>query len=285
MTRRRGLLYATGALTLIVPPAFWLASGLGSLPSSPPPRAAVGQAPVELAAAARAALVELAQRDPMALVRIGHERYHQTIRGYRCLFIKQERLGRKLSEVQEIEVRYREEPQSIYMLWRKNPDGARRALFIDSPEFLDEQGRRLARIEPNGAVARLFVKDIKLPVDGPDARKASRRTIDEFGFLSTIELLLRYNAIAAERGVLDLRYDGTGVIDGRPTFRLVRDLPYEGPEGPYPDARMVLHLDQEWLLPVAVYSYADHAERELLGSYVYTQVELNPTFAPDAFRF
>ena len=60
------------------------------------------------------------------------------------------------------------------------------------------------------------------------------------------------SAIAAEQGVLNIRYAGTGVIDGRPTFVIVRDLPYSGPRGPYPDARMVLHLDQEWLLPVAV---------------------------------
>jgi hypothetical protein len=62
-------------------------------------------------------------------------------------------------------------------------------------------------------------------------------------------------------------------------------LPYDGPEGTYPDARMVLHLDQEWLLPTAVYSYADHEGKDLLGSYVFTKVRLNPGLTDDAFKF
>ena len=74
------------------------------------------------------------------------------------------------------------------------------------------------------------------------------------------------------------------MVDHRPGI-ILRDLPYAGPTGAYPDARMVLHLDQQWLLPVAVYSYADHAQKVLLGSYVFTQVEVNPGFGNDAFRF
>lgn len=277
------MLYATGALVFVTPPALWLLSTFGTTPSAP---ALIPVAPaVASADAPRAELVALAQSDPMALVQMGLEWYESTVHSYRCVFMKQERLGGKLTPVQRIEVRFRESPHSVYMLWQQNADGARRALYVDTPAFLDKHGRKLARIEPNGAVARLFVKDIKLAVDGPDARKASRRTINEFGFRSTIDLLQRYNASAKQRGALDLRYVGTGTIAGRPTFVIVRDLPYTPASDVYPDARMILHLDQEWLLPVAVYSYADHQEKELLGSYVYTDVEFNPGFDADDFSF
>ncbi len=171
------------------------------------------------------------------------------------------------------------------MLWRANADGARRALYVDQSDFVDERGCKVARVEPAGAIARLFVKDILIPLHGADARKASRRSMDEAGFRATIDLFETYSTVAAQRGVLDLRYGGTGTIDGRPTYLILRDLPYEGPSGPFPDARLVLHVDQEWLLPVAVYSYADHEEKSLLGSYVFTQVELNPGFGEDAFKF
>ena len=91
--------------------------------------------------------------------------------------------------------------------------------------------------------------------------------------------------LALDRGVLDIRYDGPGRVDGRPTYVLVRHLPYSGPEGEFPDARLVLHLDQEWLLPVAIYSYGDREEKELLGSYVLTSVKLNQNFDDDTFKF
>ena len=283
MARRRGILYVAGALIIVGPPALWIVSSLPAATRRPV------AAPVERVTPVGASvgdLAALARRDPMALVRLGRERYEQTVREYRCVLVKQERLGNKLSPVQEVELRFRESPRSVYMLWRSNADGARRALYLpDDRAFVNDGGEPLARVEPNGAIARLFVKDLFLPIHGPDARKASRRAIDEAGFHATFDLLEAYNAAAAERGVLDLRYAGTGVVDRRPTFVLVRDLPYAGPNGPYPDARLVLHLDQQWLLPVAVYSYADHLEKDLLGSYTFTQVELNPDFSADAFQF
>lgn len=282
MTTRRGILYVAGALAIFGPLTFWAVSALGT-------PATVVVVPVQrqglTPTAPSSDLEELARLDPMALVRLGLERYDRDVQAYRCTFVKQERLGGKLSDVQKIEVRYREQPHAVYMLWQENADSARRALYMDTPEFRDKHGKKVARIEPNGSVARLFVKDIKLAIDCAEARKASRRSIDEFGFRSTYELLITYNTLAEKRGVLDLRYGGTGTVDGRPTFVLIRDLPYDGGKHGYPDARMVLHIDQEWLLPVAVYSYADHDEKELLGSYVYANVNFNPQFGPDAFKF
>jgi hypothetical protein len=228
----------------------------------------------------------LAQRDPMALVERGRAWYEANVHEYRCVLVKQERLGDELSPVQEVELRFRAAPRAVYMLWKSNADQAKRALFLgDDSNYVDKNGEALARVEPAGAIARLFVKDIYVPLHGAEAHKASRRTLDEAGFGATFDLLEAYNAVAAKQGVLDIRYGGTGRVDGRPTYVIVRDLPYEDPSGPYPDARMVLHLDQQWLLPVAVYSYADHDEKTLLGSYVFTHVELNPSFDGNAFRF
>jgi hypothetical protein len=282
MFRKRGLLYVTGALIVAVPFAFWVIAGIPATAHdtvvAPVQRSVAGADGEQL-------LVELAKRDPMALVRQGQEWYEKHVHDYRCVLIKQERLEGELSAVQEIEVRFRERPLAVYMIWRANADGARRALYMTGNDYRDKQGRQLTRIEPNGRVARLFTTDIYLPLDDPRVRKASRRTIDEAGFYSTFELLEAYNRAAEERGVLDIRYGGTGMVDGRRTFVIVRDLPYEGEGGAYPDARMVLHLDQEWLLPVAVYTYADHDEQTLLGSYVFTQVDINPGFTDQDFEF
>jgi hypothetical protein len=171
------------------------------------------------------------------------------------------------------------------MLWKKNAGDAKRALFIDDPKHVDDEGRKLVRVEPAGAIARFFVSDLYVPVNGKQARESSRRTIDECGFGATFDLFESFNALAAAKGVLDLRYAGTGEIDGRATHVIVRSLPYQGEGGPYPDAKMVMHLDQEWLLPVAVFSYADQDETQLLGSYVFKDISLAPGFDANAFKF
>ncbi len=282
MTRRRGILYITGALLLLVPPVVWI---VYSIPATAHEEKLPVERHLDQGAAASSPLEEVAARDPMELVALGMKRYQENIKAYRCTLVKQERLDGKLSDVQEVEVRYRETPRSIYMLWHKNAGQAKRALYMETDDFVNEEGERLVRVEPAGAVARLFVSDLFVPVHGEQARKSSRRTIDECGFDSTFRLLERYNTKAKERGVLDLKYVGTGEVDGRPTFVIVRQLPEKDPENVYPDARMVMHLDQEWLLPVAVYSYADHEETELLGRYVFTRVELDPAFEQDAFKF
>ena len=231
-------------------------------------------------------LLNLAKRDPLALARQGYERYKQNIQDYRCRLLKQEFVSGKLLPVEEVEVRFRKSPLSIYMLWQGNPSQAKRALYLmDDPAYMDEEGHKLARVEPAGAIVRLFVRDIFLPIEGNHARKASRRTIAECGFGSTFELLERFNTIAREKGVLDIHFGGKGEVDGRPTYVIVRYLPYNGEEGPYPDAKMVLHLDQEWLLPVAVESFNDHAGTKLLGRYVFTEIELNPGLSDQDFEF
>jgi hypothetical protein len=275
--------------------ALWISGSLASLaviiwlgratPATRPADAFLGPAAYADAPIPSRSALALTEHDLLELTRRGRERYAREIRDYRCTFLKQERIDGKLKPREEIEVRYRESPTSIYMIWQKNASEAKRALFKDTKEFVDKSNQKVARVEPNGAIARLFVKDVRVPIDGPEAHRTSRRTIDEFGFKSTFELLERYNRVGEKNGVLDIRYGGEGTIDGRPTYVLIRSLPYDGPEGTYPDARMVLHLDQEWLLPTAVYSYADHEGKDLLGSYVFTKVRLNPGLTDDAFKF
>ncbi|TWT44537.1 hypothetical protein RAS1_09520 [Phycisphaerae bacterium RAS1] len=286
---RRGALYASAIFLLAAPAALWLVlshvglrtggapSGSAALAAIPPPPATpVTMAVPEIATAAL---------DPTELVRAGRERYEQQVRDYRCVLLKQEWIDGALTPLQTVEVRYRSTPRSVYMIWQQNADQVKRALFVDDGRNIDSDGNKLARVEPAGAIVRLFVADVMIPIRGERARRASRRTIDECGFLATFDILDRVNAAATQRNELDFRYEGASQIDGRETHVLVRYLPYQGEGGVYPDAKMVMHLDREWLLPVAIYSYSDHEGRNLLGSYLFTQVSLNAGLGDDAFQF
>ena len=220
--------------------------------------------------------------DPQVLLETAFERYREEVKGYRCLFTRQERVGGKLTRPQIIDVTYRESPPAMALRWVYNADRVRRLVY-ERGRDRGPSGQELAIIEPAGRIARLCSRRLPIEIHGDLARRSSRYTIDQFGFRATLERVLRVNGVAAERGELDLRVAGTGRVSGRRTIVLERRLPYTGAGGVYPDALLVLHLDEQWLLPVAVYSYGDADGRVLLGSYVATEVELNPTLDERAF--
>ena len=234
-----------------------------------------GVAAPGLAGAGESPMVELARHAPIELLGIALERCALEVRDYNCVFLRQELIDGKLTAQQAMRVHYLDDPRSVHMTWIRNVDRVSRAVYVEG-QHVGEDGTELALVEPAGDIARLLVPELKVPVHGEAARRSSRHTIDQFGFRAVLERIINDNRRFAEQGVLDCRFAGQGAVEGRPTYVIVRRLPYTGPEGEYPDARQVLHLDQEWLLPVAIYSYADEEERVLLGSYVTIGVELNP---------
>ena len=224
------------------------------------------------------------QCDPIELLRRARRRCAQEVRDYSCVFLRQERLAGELTAPQALKVLYREDPRSIYMTWIRNTARVRRALYVEG-RLVNEKGEEQALVEPAGAIARLFISELEVPIHGAEARKSGRFTIDQVGFHAVLDRILRDNQRFAALGSLGWTYEGEGLIDGRPTHVLVRHLPYAGPDGKFPDARLVVHLDQEWLWPVGIHSFADEQERELLGSYITTRIDLNPGLSDPDFEF
>ncbi len=213
----------------------------------------------------------LLRTDPQEFLRVCRDSAAVQFPKYRCRFIKDERINGKLTGQQTIEVCYRHEPRSVLMTWIDNPVGAQRLLWIRGSGSGGEQ----VRVEPSG-VAGFFVSNLELSISDKRVQAASRRPVSDFGFYATLDYLVRDNAAAAAAGTLELRYAGEGTIDGRATYVLERHLPYNGAEGPYPDARTVLHVDQEWLVPLQIWSYADRQEHILLERYHLGQIRLEP---------
>ena len=201
-------------------------------------------------------------------------RYDANVRDYTCTFEKQERVGNRMTAHQVTNVKFRESPFSVNMLWTQNEDQARRAIYVEG-WWTDKSGQKLALVEPAGSVARLFVNNVFRPIDGADAQKAARRPIDQFGFANTLKRILKFCDIAEKRNELDIKYVGEGEVDGRPTYRLERRLPYTNETGRYPDRLLVVHLDKEHFLPTSCSSYADEARTQLLGRYVMTDAQFN----------
>jgi hypothetical protein len=219
------------------------------------------------------AMDKMAHEAPLDLVREAQRRYRDMVVDYTCHFEKQENLFGRMTAVQGANVKFRHQPFSVYMHWIENPDKARRVCFVAGK--WTKGGQPAALCEPEGAIARALVSKILMPINGSDAKAASRRTIDQFGFQNVLDLIVKYSIKAQQSGELKLSHLGDGEVDGRSTFVFERRVPYTGEGGEYPDRVLVFHLDKQTLLPVMCASYADDNRQELLGQYTFTNVQLN----------
>jgi hypothetical protein len=254
--------------------------GIGATPAEALPTPML---PREIGGTYDTPIHRMAHEAPLDLLREAQKRYRDTVVDYTCFFTKQENLFGRMTAVQGADVKFRDQPFSIFMHWTQNPDKARRVCFV-SGKWTTKDGQAAALCEPEGAIARTFISKILRPIHGADAKAASRRTIDQFGFGNTLHLIVKYAMLAHQRGELQLVHLGDGEVDGRPTYVFERRLPYTGEDGVYPDRVLVFHLDKETLLPVMCASYADDAKQELLGQYTYTKVRLNVGLTDASFE-
>jgi len=239
-----------------------------------------------LASASLDDMENFARRDPLGFLKECRDHYNTTIRDYRCTFVKQERIGDRLTPEEWTDVRFRENPYSVDMKWVRNPGLAARALYVQGKwKNGDEE---LAWVRPSGALVSWM--KLQQPINGALAKKSARRTIDQFGFRNSLDLIIHFSEKAKQAGSLELDYVGRGQVEGRPTFVFDRRLPYTGEDEPYPDRLLRIHIDREWLVPTCCLSYADDDANELLGKYVLKDVDMNPgygdsDFDPDTIGF
>ncbi len=215
----------------------------------------------------------LLQTDPLEFFRRALARYEEEIHDYRCTFRKLERVEGELRGEETSRVLFREKPHSVLMSWDASPRPAQRVLFIDD-KWVNDDGEELALIHPEPVLAMLLPRT-KQPIHGALAKAKGRRTIDQFGFGQSLRLIIYYSEEAAKIGQLGLEYTGRSSFEGRPTYVIERRLPYTDEDGFYPERKLVIHMDEEWLLPTCVIAYADEQEQQLLGRYLITDVQFN----------
>ena len=260
-----------------------LGSGFEAAPPAAAARPAGNQAFAALAprdTTSTLTLEEMAARDPVAFLEMALDRYDRSVRDYTCTFTKQELVCGRLTARQVMEVHYRENPFSVRMKWVQNPDKCSRVLYV--ADRWVKNGEQFAVIEP-GVIAKLFVPFVMRPIHGEDARKSSRRTIDQFGLRNSMALTLKYCKLARQQNILDFTYKGNGKVADRDTMIFERHLPFNGDESLWPDRVLVVHLDKELLVPALCTAYADDAKTQLLGEYQITDIRLNQNLPESTF--
>ncbi|UCD29622.1 MAG: DUF1571 domain-containing protein [Planctomycetota bacterium] len=228
-------------------------------------------------------LEDAARRDPMGFIQDALDQYDRSIRDYTCTFSKQELVNRKMTKEQVMEAMFREEPFSVRLKWIKNEDKCSRVLYV-ADRWVDKDNQQLAVVEP-GPIARIFVSHVMRPIAGRDARKASRRTINQFGLRNSLHLTLKYCKIAQDKKIPDFnfKYVGNGKVEGHETLIFERHLPYTGEDGIWPDRVLVVHIDKELLLPRLCTAYADDQKTVVLGRYMTSKIKLNANLPDSIF--
>ena len=216
-------------------------------------------------------VVELAQTDQIALFNWALEVYQKRVRDYTVTFYKQERIKGKLKKTELIDVMFREKPFSLFMKWEKN------AGKIDKLLYVEGQNDNQMLVHPTGLFAG--IKSVKRDPGDKEIKQACLSTCDEFGFYRFMKSLLGVYETARKKGDLKTKYLGETVIDGRRCLTLGRTLPAKKN---YPNARLILQFDVEYLLPVSLDSY--DWQGNLLARYSFKNIKFNVKLASNKFN-
>lgn len=209
---------------------------------------------------------------------------------YSAKFIKQERLGNSLTEVQVIQFRMFHNPKKISMKWEGGQDAGQRVVYVEG-----ENGGDMLVRKQKGFEARLGV--IPLAPAGSLALKHSRYPVTKAG-------LLELTKVIREQRALDLKHD-SGItskmlehqqLDGHEVivFSIEYDNSKLAPDDKHEYRKTLIYLDAATKFPVCVrtFGWPDKIhganpekldQTTLLELYAYKDIDLAPRISQEEF--
>lgn len=217
-------------------------------------------------------VIRLAKSDHIALLEYCLDGYDNRYRDYTCTLIKQERIGGRVSNEQEIAVKFLASPYSVAMQWTPETAGiGDRVLYVEG-KYND-----MMLVRPTGVWNKLVGTVLRKP-DGPQAMQSTLRPVNKFGFKRSLESLLSVYRQARAAGDLKEGFGGFAEVAGRKAVVLVRHLP---PKGNYPAAKTLTFIDLEYLIPVAV--EGEDWDGKLSSRYVFKDIRFNVGLTSEDF--
>jgi len=245
-----------------------------------------------------ARLAALAQSDPIALLD-ACRRKSAEVRGYRATLIKRERISGTLFDEEEIRVTVREQPYAVLMLWQRGSrDSAALGLKLGKIEgVLYALGDNKGNLIVWRPTAIFTQKSVEPTSDS--ARATARFAATEGGLSHAIERTYRSWSDGRERGLAKVTYIETRAVPevGGRVCHIVRKESAKPELDPFlmsekqPDpaarpadafSKVDVMVDAETGLQVG--SVIRRADGELVASYFFRDVQLNPAFDKDQFK-
>jgi hypothetical protein len=159
-----------------------------------------------------AAMLELAQRDPLAFLEWCIRRCQREVQGCRLILHKHEKIDGDQHEPEVVAVDYQVKPSfAVLFHWLENPPNLASAVLYAPDLHPDEV---LAR--PIGLLA--LGGNVLRPVRGEEARQSGRYSLEEFGFEKVMRRTLATWRRAAGQNALHVEFLGIqprAEVDGR----------------------------------------------------------------------
>ena len=209
-------------------------------------------------------VARLAKTDHIALLEYCLAACQGRYQDYTCTLIKQERIGGRVSNEQEIAVKFVSDPFSVAMRWTPETAG-----LGDRVLYVEGKYNNMMLVRPTGVLGKLVGTAMRRP-DGPQAMQSTLRPVNQFGFIRSLESLLKVYRQARTAGDLTERFGGYAEVAGRKAIVLIRQLP---PKDNYPAAKTVIFIDLEYLVPIAVEGY--DWDQQLSSRYVFKDIRFN----------
>jgi len=214
----------------------------------------------------------------------------EKIPAYSATFVKQERIGDSLTEMQVIQLRLFHQPLKVFMKWEGGPDAGQRVLYSAG----DNDGDMLVR-KLKGFEARLGV--ISLNPCGAIALKYSRYPVTSVGLLQLTKIIREQRAkdLQAESGVTAKMLERQQ-IDGREAICFVTEYahPKLAPDEKQEYRKSLIYMDRQTQLPICVRCYGwpekirgadpDNLDKTtLLELYAYKNIDFEAQVLVDDF--
>ncbi len=219
------------------------------------------------------------QADPMAVLQGVLARHRMAVEGYRCTFVKREKINDKLRDREVIACESQESPFAVTCRWLEGKGRAEASLFVAGEN--DDQVLIVPSSPTAKGALRLLGKSYaSRSPDSPEARDAARSPVTQFGMANALRRTLATWQAAKDRNELRVVYQGVvdvPELDGRRCHVFHRTTPTPEAEGV---TQSFIYLDAETKLQVGT---VIRAGDDLVAEYYYKNVELNPPFANDHF--
>lgn len=182
------------------------------------------------------------------------------VQDYTATFYKQERVGGKLLDAEQIELKF-QKPLKVYLRWVGKAYQGREALYV--------QGKYQNKVIGHEGGFFGFVT-LHMNPTGRLALWGNRHPITEVGLGYLIEQIVENVVKARQQRVLELRSLGERTTYNRRVDVLEAILPEVGFYSP----RLILDIDQENHLPIRAEIY--DSKNQLIEKYGYADLKLNP---------
>jgi len=214
--------------------------------------------------------------DPIAFLEECLARYDKEVRGYSLIMYKQERIGGRLQDPENIQVYFKEKPFSVYFQWINGARLAERALYVKG----ENDDKALAR--PAKPLYRLLRGDVvQFDVDGAEARRSGRYTLSEFGLKKGSQRTLAAWKKARQKKTLHVEYEGTHTVkelDDRRCYKFHARYDQPSDDGL---TELTIYIDEQTLLQVGSILKTGN---KLVATYFFRDIKLNPKFKEGQFK-